>query len=130
MKLKEMVQRLEGLTRQANKIYTAKLGYAISKNIKTFQEVIKDYDENRVKICERYAEKDQDGKARIEEDKYVFTEDNEKIVNEECGDLQDVDQEISFLKVPFSELERCEEIERYDIPSVSDVNDLMFMIEE
>lgn len=129
MKLKEMIQRLEGLTRQANKIYTAKLGYAISKNIKTFQEVIKDYDENRVKICERYAEKDQDGKARIEEDKYVFTEDNEKIVNEECAELQDVEQEISIMKVPFSELERCE-ADRYDIPAVSDINDLAFMIEE
>lgn len=129
MKLKEMIHQMDGLTRQASKIYTAKLGYAISKNIKTFQEVIKEYDENRIKICERYAEKEEDGKVRIENDKYVFTEENEKIVNEECADLQDVDQKISIMKVPFSELERCE-ADRYDMPSVADVNDLMFMIEE
>jgi len=129
LKLKEVIQHMEGLTRQAGKIYTAKLGYAVSKNIKTFQEVIKEYDENRVKICERYAEKDEDGKACVENDKYVFTQDNEKIVNEECADLQEVDQEISIMKVQFSELERCE-ADRYDMPSVADVNDLMFMIEE
>ena len=120
---------MEGLTRQAGKIYTAKLGYAVSKNIKTFQEIIKEYDENRIKICERYAEKDEDGKACIENDKYVFTEENEKIVNEECSDLQNVDQEISIMKVPFSELERCE-ADRYNIPTVSDISDLSFMIEE
>lgn len=129
MKLKEIIQHMEGLTRQANKIYTAKLGYAVSKNIKIFQEIIKEYDENRIKICERYAEKEEDGKVRIENDKYVFTEENEKIVNEECADLQDVDQKISIMKVPFSELERCE-ADRYDMLSVADVNDLMFMIEE
>lgn len=129
MKLQKIIRHMEGLTRQTSKIYTAKLGYAISKNIKTFQEVIKEYDENRIKICERYAEKEEDGKVRIENDKYVFMEENEKIVNEECADLQDVDQEISIMKVPFSELERCE-ANRYDIPSVSDINDLTFMIEE
>lgn len=129
MKLQEIIRNMEGLAKQSGKIYTAKLGYAISKNIKIFQEVIKEYDENRIKICERYAEKDQNGKARIEEDKYVFTEDNEKIVNEECSDLQDVDQEISIMKVPFCDLERCE-ADRYDIPSVSDISDLSFIIEE
>lgn len=130
MKLIEMIQYQKGLVGQSKKVYTAKLGYAISKNIKIFQTAIGEYEENRVKICERYAKKDEEGNAIIKEGKYIFIDENEKIVNEECMDLQEVDTDISIMKVPFSELERCENADRYDIPSVSDLNDLMFMIED
>lgn len=130
VKLREIIQHQEGLLRQSGKVYTAKLGYAISKNIKYFQEIIKDYDENRIKICERYADKGENGKPVTEDGKYVFSKENEKIVNEECKDLQEVDTEVSIMKVPFSEMERCENADRYDIPSVADLNDLMFMIED
>ena len=60
MKLKEIMRIHKGLVKQSSKVYTAKLGYAISKNMKAFRKAIEEYDENRLKICERYAEKDKD----------------------------------------------------------------------
>ena len=38
MKLKEIMRIHEGLVKQSNKVYTAKLGYAISKNMKAFRK--------------------------------------------------------------------------------------------
>ena len=45
-------------------------------------------------------------------------------------ELQEVDTDIDIMKVSFAELERCENADRYDIPSVADIEDLMFMIED
>ena len=114
MKLKEIMRIHEGLVKQSSKVYTAKLGYAISKNMKAFRKAIEEYDENRLKICERYAEKDKDDKPIVEEIK----------------ELQEVDTDIDIMKVSFAELERCENADRYDIQSVADIEDLMFMIED
>ena len=50
MKLKEIMRIHEGLVKQSSKVYTAKLGYAISKNMKAFRKAIEEYDENRLKI--------------------------------------------------------------------------------
>ena len=69
MKLKEIMRIHEGLVKQSSKVYTAKLGYAISKNMKAFRKAIEEYDENRLKICERYAEKDKDDKPIVIEDR-------------------------------------------------------------
>ena len=122
MKLKEIMRIHKGLVKQSSKVYTAKLGYAISKNMKAFRKAIEEYDENRLKICERYAEKDKDDKPIVKENQYEMTE--------ESKELQEVDTDIDIMKVSFAELERCENADRYDIPSVADIEDLMFMIED
>lgn len=128
MKLKEIMRIHEGLVKQSSKVYTAKLGYAISKNMKSFRKAIEEYDENRLKICERYAEKDKDDKPIVKENQYEMTDESKEIVNEEIKELQEVDTDIDIMKVSFAELERCENVDRYDIPSVADIEDLMFMI--
>lgn len=128
MKLKEIIKNHEGLVKQSSKTYTAKLGYAISKNMKTFRSCIEEYEENRLKICERYAEKDEEDKPIVHENQYEMTDENKQIVNEEIKELQEVDTDIDIMKVSFAELERCENADRYDIPSVADIEDLMFMI--
>ena len=76
MKLKEIMRIHEGLVKQSSKVYTAKLGYAISKNMKAFRKAIEEYDENRLKICERYAEKDKDDKPIVKENQYLKTKED------------------------------------------------------
>ena len=64
------------------------------------------------------------------EEQRTKPDDTQEIVNEEIKELQEVDTDINVMKVPFAELERCENADRYDIPSVADIEDLMFMIED
>ena len=59
-----------------------------------------------------------------------MTDESKEIVNEEIKELQEVDTDIDIMKVSFAELERCENADRYDIQSVADIEDLMFMIED
>ena len=59
-----------------------------------------------------------------------MTDESKEIVNEEIKELQEVDTDIDIMKVSFAELERCENADHYDIPSVADIEDLMFMIED
>ena len=64
----------------------------------------------------------------MKENQYEMTDESKEIVNEEIKELQEVDTDIDIMKVSFAELERCENVDRYDIPSVADIEDLMFMI--
>lgn len=130
MRLELIIRHYAELLQQKDKIYTAKLGYAISRNIKALQEAVDGYDESRIQICKNYANKDENGKVMIKDGHYDMTEENEKIVNEELSSLQMMDVDVAIMKVPFSELEECEKKERYTIPSVSDIEALMFMIED
>ena len=75
-------------------------------------------------------EKDKDDKPIVKENQYEMTDESKEIVNEEIKELQEVDTDIDIMKVSFAELERCENADRYDIPSVADIEDLMFMIED
>ena len=72
--------------------------------------------------------KDKDDKPIVKENQYEMTDESKEIVNEEIKELQEVDTDIDIMKVSFAELERCENVDRYDIPSVADIEDLMFMI--
>lgn len=130
MRLELIIKHCAELLQQKEKTYTAKLGYAISRNIKALQEAVNEYDESRIQICKNYANKDENGKEMIKDGHYDMTEENEKIVNEELLSLQMMDVDVAIMKVPFSELEECEKKERYTIPSVSDIEALMFMIED
>lgn len=134
MKLGELQGRLEGLYKVATKTLPVKVSYAVSKNIKILSEEFKILDEQRIKICENYADKDENGKAiqkEIENGKsiFVFSGDNEKKVNEEYSELLSDEIEVAIHKVNASEFEKCEMSDRYDILTPVEFSALDFMID-
>lgn len=131
MKLGEIRGRLEGLLRIAGKTFPAKVSYAIAKNSKLLEKEYKDLEEQRIKICESYADKDADGKAvtqeKDENTMYVFSGDAQEQCNKEYADLLGEKIEVDFHTVDVAELDKCDKSERFDIPTAADYMAMEFM---
>lgn len=133
MRLSEVEGRLKGLLKIAGKNLPVKVSYAIAKNIKVLNEEYKTIDEERIKLCEKYADKDEDGKSvKVEKEGkevYQFSDDNEEKVNEEYKELLETEAELDIHKVSIEEFEKCDMSDRYDILNPSEYSVLEFMID-
>lgn len=131
MKLGEVRGRLEGLLKVADKRFPAKVSYAISKNQKILENEYKDLEEHRIKICESYADKNENGKAVTQEKDgnmlYVFSGDAQEQCNKEYADLLGEEIEVDIHTVDAEELDKCDESERFDIPTAADYMAMEFM---
>lgn len=135
MKLGEIRGRLEGLLRIADKTFPAKVNYAVAKNLKLLEGEYKDLETQRIKICESYADKDEDGKAKTKTVKtnngettvYVFSGNAQEQCNKEYADLLGEEIDLDIHTVDVAELDKCNESERFDIPTPVDYIAMDFM---
>ena len=82
-----------------------KLSYALSKHKDALQKHAIDFDKARIAICEEYADKDENGKAIINQDSgYKLTEENMKTVNEKVFDLLEEEVEVPDYQVSVNDL--------------------------
>ena len=131
MKLGEIRGKLEGLLKITGKTFPAKVSYAIAKNSKLLEMEYKDLEEQRMKICESYADKDEDGKAVTQEKDgnmvYVFSGKAQEQLNKEYAELLEEKIEIDIHTIDAAELDKCEKSERFDIPTAADYMAMEFM---
>ncbi len=94
MKNKDIVQLYNNLKELGN-LEGVKFAYFVVKNMKilqseiaVFEDIIKpsekyvEYEQKRLDICKKYAEKDENGNCKIENDKFVGCENNEEFNKE------------------------------------------------
>jgi len=76
--------------------------YRIMKNAKAISDECETYEKQRIKLCEKYAEKDAEGNPIIDEEKksYVFSDENGAKLEKEVEALQNEVVEIKIRKVP------------------------------
>lgn len=140
IKAAELREKLIGMANLGRLTLPGKLSYAISYNTEKLEKEHSRLEKERIKICERYAEKDENGKAitvRFEEngtekEKYKFaTPEDEKACDDEYKELLETEIEFENLRtVKWDEIEKCEKNERYSIPTVKDIRAMSFMMEE
>ena len=96
-----------------------KASVAIARNIQKLEKEVKLYLKQRSDIAERYAKKGKDGQPINEDDKYVFeTPEHEASFLQEAKELNETEIEIdNIMKFKSSELDRCDEVDRYQILS-------------
>lgn len=127
MKLGEIQGRLQAILNIAEKKFPVKVSYAIMKNEKVLESEYKDLDQQRIKICEAYAEKDSEGKALVKDEKYVFSQKNQKACDREYKELLEEEVEIEIYTVDAEELDKCDDNSRYDVPTAADYMAMDFM---
>lgn len=85
--------------------------YRIAKNIKLVNEELKDYNEQRIKLLEELANKDEDDKPIINEEngmqEYELTDENKVKLQEEIDKLLDEEINIDIKKVSLEQLDRA-----------------------
>lgn len=126
MKLSEVIFRQQVLAKFVDMKLPYRLGHAISKNLLKLQDEIKLINEGKNKIVEEYVLKDENGVPKMENDRYIFGENEAKAAAEYEAYLE-TETEIDILMVPMSVLEI--EDSRFDVLTVAQIAALDFMID-
>ena len=105
--------------------------WQITKNLRTFSDLVKLYNEERVNIIKRYAKKDENGEVIEENGETVFPDENTRIKRiSEINELMAQDnKEIQVAKVKLDDLKACDS-EQFTSLSIEQIYALSFMIEE
>lgn len=128
MKLGEINEATTNLSRIAEKKFPAKISYAIAKNVELLKKEYQDLEQQRVKLCEMYADKDEEGKPIVEDGKFSFQEREQQKFQMEYEDLLKEEAVLDFHMVDAVELEKCDLNERYDVPTAEDYMSMNFML--
>ena len=128
MRLGEITGLATNLLRLTEKKFPAKVSYAIAKNAELLKKENQDLEQQRVKLCEMYADKDEEGKPMTENGKFVFREGEQQKFQTEYEELLKEEAVLDFRMVDAGELEKCDSNERYDIPTAEDYIAMQFML--
>lgn len=124
---RQIVSIFNGMPKIMGKRLPVKLGFAINKNMASMKGTAESYDAERAKILDKYGEKDESGKIRIESGEYVL-KDREGF-GDEMKELLDIETEIPVHTVGLDEIEKCDS-EKFDSLTPDELSLLEFMIEE
>lgn len=83
----------------------AVVAYRISKMLKPIAKELKEYEEQRKRLCDEYANKDEHNNPIIVDNRYDVSEDNLKIIDEELENLRKETVEIDITKVSLEDIE-------------------------
>ncbi len=110
MKLFELVNAQGVLVELNNcKSLSAVTAYRISKNIKLFENELKLYEEQRMKMLKDLADKDEQGEPIVKEKEngqteYVLSEENKNKLAEELSNLLNEEVNAEFKKIELEQL--------------------------
>ncbi|WP_302653772.1 DUF1617 family protein [uncultured Clostridium sp.] len=103
-----------------------KLAYAISKNINKIDIELKTYNDEKVKLINKYAEKDKEGKVISDEHGHIIIEEKHKEDwNNDISELLSIENEIDIHKIQLDDLLNA----NYNI-SPAELSMIDFMIED
>lgn len=125
--LKELTDKYKEFSSIAVKRLPAKLSYAISKNMTMLEKEVKLIDDNRIKLAQTYAEKNEDGTPKIVENSFVISD--IESFNRELMEYYKAETDVEVCKVNPSELDKLDD-PRYDALSPAEIKSLQFMFEE
>lgn len=111
----------------ASKRLPVKVAYAISRNLDKMNNIITSYETARKTLLDQYAEKDEEGKAKVKDGNYVFQEDQKQAFSDEMKELLEVENEIDLHTINMDEVEKCD-TDKYDSLTTADLMTLDIMI--
>lgn len=134
MKLADVLVKATQLEYLARKQLPVRLSYAIGRNRDAFAKEYQRYEAERIKMCEMFADKDEDGKPIVENNNYQMTDEARQELNEaleEFRNTTEVDIEIyKYNKKLDTLLNELDGNSRYDALSADDLRLLSFIIDE
>lgn len=122
IKIIDLVNSKDALTKISNSEIKAYFSYIILKNIKKINEVLADYEKARIKAVEKYCEKDQEGNPCTSDNNYEITNENKILFQQELNEILLKEEEIELELIPFIAIK--------DINlSASELNSILFLID-
>lgn len=138
MTLEKAMQRQNDLESLGGLTLPAKLSFAIKRNIDNLRKETERAEEQRMMLCRRYADKDEDGDPIMVDSMndgvvakhYLVSNENRGEFIAEYMELMNTEVDVDIRTVTAEQIERCEESERYSIPTVAQLSGMGFMLED
>ena len=108
MKLKEIILLEKKINTISNKKMPVKLSFTIAKNLKNIKQCVEDYEEQRMKLIQLYAKKDQNGELIIDKNGNAEVENQTKFL-QELTELLNTEEKFDIIKVNVSVLDKYDE---------------------
>ena len=128
MKNKQILAIYNNIRPIKQKQLPVKIGFAINKNLAAMDDAAKAYEEERMKILNRYGEKDENGLKKSEDGKEYLLKDK-KAYKEAMDELWEIETDIQIHTVTMNEVKKCDS-EKFDALTPFELEILDFMIEE
>lgn len=136
MTIAEATEHVAELEKLGGIALPARLGYIIARNTERLKKEVHCAEQERVKLCERCAEKDEDGKPVLQKhvingkevSTYKIREDSVRDFAAELGELQKTEIDIDIRCFKAEELYDCDG-GRYTALTQKDIRALLFMLE-
>lgn len=111
MKLNEVVELYSNMRDLATKEMKASLAFKFSRIIKSLENEIQNFEEQRQKLIDQYGEKDENGEVISQEDGSIkIQKDREEEMIKEYQDLMNTELDLTFTKVTIDELDTIDGI--------------------
>ena len=130
IRLGELRELTANLYPMQKKTFPVKISYAIMRNIEALEKEFSAFEKQRIELCKTYANKDEDGNPVIKDGSYDIPSDVREDFNNELKELSDEEVEIDIRTISAEEFEKCEQADRYDIPTGEDFAVLGFMLKD
>ena len=128
MKALDIQNMYLGLGNIITKKVPIRMSFIINRNRKKLEDVVRDIDENRQKLLEKYGERQPGGKLNIDENGGVKIVDPEAFSNE-LMEILNADIDITLDRIALEDIEKCD-TDGYDKLTVEEVGALEQMIIE
>ena len=121
-----IVNTINALGKLNNTQLPIKVAYAISKNVNKIESELKVYNTEKAKLIDKYCEKDEEGKLKIDENgNAALKEEYIEDYNKDIKELLSIENEIDIHMIKLDDLLNS----NYDI-SPAELSAIDFMIEE
>ena len=136
MTLKEANERYLALSKMADHTFPAKLGFAIAANMEKLEKECNRTEQERVKLCKLYAEKDEDNNPKMIDSvvnghpmkSYDIFDQNLELLKKDLEELTEMEVDVEIRTIEENIIEKCESEPRYSVPTVKEICALSFML--
>ena len=125
IKNKEIRILAEKMKEIEKKNFPVKVSFVLARNQKTIADILQTLEGQRKKLCEKYAERDENGNIKTEDNAYVIRD--VQSLKKEYQELLEIETELELQKIEEADLEKCGE-GKYDAISPDDAHFFQYMI--
>ena len=129
MKVSEVANMYSVIMGMGKKRMPIRMSRVLTRNARKMENIVKDFDEDKQKILEKYGEKNEDGTLKYTENGGVKVIDQRGFFAE-LDEVGSMEVEVTLEKILEQDLERCDSEPGYDTLTKEEVDVLDAMLED
>lgn len=130
MKNSDIYELYNAITLLKEKKLPIKVSFVLTRNMKKMHDIVEDIDKSRIKILEKYGNKDENGKLIVDEkDQIVIPKENIDDYQKDMEEIMSYEPYFILETIPMDDIEKCD-TDKYDSLTFEEIYSIERMIAE